>query len=154
MEPLCDTPGRRRESEEEHIEYVLAVLQQFGVDTSEIEPDELEEEDFFSELIADGVYLRYRTWKGKPTDQFPNPRVNIEFLGACEYEEDEDETTEDVIDETEDEEEDSEPLWEKNDQEEEEENGRTPAPAIAGGGLPGTVPPSINHSMRRARSNA
>jgi len=116
LEPLCDTSGRKRETEEEHIDYMLAVLQQFGVDTGEIDAEELEEEDFFAELIADGVYFRFRTWKGRPSDQFPNPRVNIEFLGACEYEEGDEGVAEEVEDDTpEEEDEDEEPAWEKND---------------------------------------
>lgn len=97
MEPLCETPGRSRESEEEHLEWILNELRKLGIETSELDPDDLE--TTVEALKEEKPYFRFRTWKGEATEQFPNPRVNHQWRGVCEFEPEDDD---DVQDDTED----------------------------------------------------
>lgn len=102
MEPLCETPGRRRESLEDHYLWVLNELKKLGLDMEDVSTEELE--TIVGVLKEEGPYIRFRTWKGKPTKEFPDPRVNHEWKGVCEWDEEEEED-EAVVDETEEEEE-------------------------------------------------
>ncbi len=94
-EPLCETPNRSRKTLDEHIEWVLNVMRQLGIDTTGFDEDSLEPA---AEALKEAKpFFRFRTWKGSPTPQFPNPRVNHEWNGLCDYQEGDEET---VVDET------------------------------------------------------
>jgi len=83
-EPLCDTPkSRGRKTVDEHISWVLNELRKLGVDTSSLTIEDLEAT--VEALKAEAPTFRFRTWKGKPTKDFPDPRVNEQWRGACEY---------------------------------------------------------------------
>lgn len=73
-----------------------------GIPMEDIEDDEIEEVvPTFAE--ENELYVRFRTWQGQPTKQFPNPRVNVVLEGP---EEDyEAENIDDMNDEEEEEEE-------------------------------------------------
>lgn len=98
MEPMCDTPNRSRKTVAEHVAHVLNEFRKFGVDTSELELDDLE--DTAAALAEEKPFFRFRTWQGEATEQFPDPRVNEQWKGACEYE-GEGVAVEAVVDETE-----------------------------------------------------
>jgi hypothetical protein len=102
-EPLCDTPNRQsRPDVDAHVDWVMNEMRKLGVDTSELDIDSLEEAA--AAIKEEQPHFRFRTWKGDATEQYPNPRVNHVWSGACEYEEG-DEETDDVVDETEEEDE-------------------------------------------------
>jgi len=83
MEPLCDTPGRSRETVEDHLAWVLNELRKLGVDTAGLSFEDL---DAVVDMLKQaGPYFRFRTWQGTPTEQFPNPRVQHQWRGVCEY---------------------------------------------------------------------
>lgn len=111
MEPLCDTPGRSREDFEAHLDWVYNELRKLGMDTSDLEATTYEEliaelSERMEELKGDPedestwTYFKFRTWQGKPTPQYPDPRTNHTWNGACDWE-DEDTEDEDTEDETE-----------------------------------------------------
>lgn len=109
--PLCDTPERQSKTDfDDHYADMLNELRKLGVDTSEMDFDDLEE--VCSTLVEEAPHFRFRTWKGQATEQFPNPRTNHDWRGVCEYEEEE---TDEV------EEEDEEPEEEDEVEEEEDE---------------------------------
>lgn len=102
-EPLCDTEGRTRETLDDHVAWMSNQLRMLAGDEYFAEADTLEEvEELMEALVESDVYFRFRTWQGKATDQYPNPRTNHEWRGAVEYDED---GTDDVEDDTEEEEE-------------------------------------------------
>jgi len=97
MEPICDTPNRSRATVEEHVEHVLNELRKLGVDSSELDHEDYEA--VCESLKEEKPHFRFRTWRGDPTPQYPNPRTNEQWKGSCEYVEDGD--VEDLVDETE-----------------------------------------------------
>lgn len=104
MEPMCDTPTRSRPEIADHVEWVLNEMRKLGADTEGAESSELEA--LVEALKEEAPYFRFRTWKGDPTDQYPNPRVNHQWGGACDFDPEtgEDTDTEDNSDEDEEEE--------------------------------------------------
>lgn len=86
MEPMCETPGRSRESVEEHLAHVLNELRKLGADTSEASYEDLEE--IAAAIKEQQPYIRFRTWKGEATKEFPNPRTNHQWGGTVEYDPD------------------------------------------------------------------
>lgn len=84
MEPLCDTPkSEKNPTFEHHIANVYNELRKLGVDTSTMEPSDLEET--IADLEAVGPYFTFDSWAGKPTEQYPNPRTNINWNGIVDY---------------------------------------------------------------------
>lgn len=81
MVSLFDTPDRKRKTEDENLDYMIGLLQEIGLDTSDIDWDGLEDGSIFAALLEDPIYVRFRTWKPKPTNQYPNPRVNVTYGG-------------------------------------------------------------------------
>ncbi len=74
-EPVCDTPKRKsRPDVEAHLEWVMNELRKLGIDTAEVGPEDLE--NVASALVEAKPSFRFRTWKGKPTNEYPNPRTN------------------------------------------------------------------------------
>jgi hypothetical protein len=83
-EPLCDVKKGKRETFEDHVGWVYNELRKLGIDTTGVDPDGLEQ---LCEEIKNGdpIYIRFRTWQGEATEQYPNPRVNEEWQGAIDY---------------------------------------------------------------------
>lgn len=95
-EPMCDTPSRTsRPDFESHISWVLNELRKLGIDTIELDYEDLE--GTVAALKEGKPHFRFRTWQGQPTPQYPNPRVNHEWKGLCEYVEGQEDA---VVDET------------------------------------------------------
>ena len=117
MEPVCDTPGRSRETVDEHFEWILNELRKLGVETSAIDGDSIE--SVAKALKEEQPHFRFRTWKGESSVDFPNPRVQHTWNGSCEYSEPEE--YDEVVDETEEEPEE-EAEEEESEATEEEEN--------------------------------
>lgn len=86
-EPLCDTPRRSRKTVGEHLDWVLNELKKLGVDTSELELDDLEAT--CEQLVESAPYFRFRTWRGEATKEYPDPRTNHVWQKAIEYNEEE-----------------------------------------------------------------
>lgn len=93
--PLYDTPNSQKKPKfEDHYADLLNELRKFGIDTEELDPDDLEET--LAELVEEGPHFRFRTWGGEPyidpkTKKERTGRVNEVFLGIEEdYEEEED----------------------------------------------------------------
>lgn len=103
-EPLCDTLDRKgdkaRRTLDDHVNWVLKQLRTLGVDTSEIEEDD-DLQAAIDSVKEDEPYITFRTWRGKATKQFPDPRTNEVWLGLYDYdEEEEDEDDDEVEDKT------------------------------------------------------
>jgi hypothetical protein len=81
-EPLCDTPKRTRKTFDDHLDWIENIFRLLGIDTSDIEFTDLEK--VAKDLEERKPYFRFRTWRGKPTKQFPNPRTNHEWNGVVE----------------------------------------------------------------------
>lgn len=127
MEPLHSTPSRARKTEDEHIDYMIGVLKNLGVDSDNLEPEEIDDGTLFNSMIEEELYFRFRTWKGQPTEQFPNARTNVSFAGGAldyvngEVEDDVEDATEESEEEDEEEVEDEEGEEEEESEEEESE---------------------------------
>lgn len=110
-EPICETPGRKRETIEDHIAWIYNEMRKLGVDTTELDPDSLE--DVAVMLKEEKPIFSFRTWGG-PTKKDPTAQVRSEwegldedFVADTDNEVDEDEDDDD--DDDDDEEEDEEP---------------------------------------------
>jgi hypothetical protein len=100
MEPLCDTKNMSNEVKtlDEHLAIIYNHLRLLGVNTADVDPDELE--TVVQELQESQPYFRFRTWKGEATKLYPNPRVNHVWNGVVDYTEDNTTEAEAVDDET------------------------------------------------------
>lgn len=80
-EALCDTPDAsgKRKTFEDHYAWMLNELRKLGVDTNDLEFDDIE--STVELLVEEKPYFRFRTWKGQATAQFPNPKVNHDWQG-------------------------------------------------------------------------
>lgn len=99
MEPLCDTKtmAGKVTSLADHTDKMLNHLRLLGVETSEFtEPEDLE--NAAEALKEEAPFFRFRTWKGQPTAQFKNPRVNEVWMGATDYVEEGESAVEDDTD--------------------------------------------------------
>lgn len=101
-EPLCDTPGRVRDTAEAHVGWVLNQLRLLGVDTTDLDVDDLEGA---AEAIAEEMpFFGFRTWVGEKATKGKykgvEPRINHVWEGECSYDEDGDD--DDVDDNTDD----------------------------------------------------
>lgn len=93
METICPTPNSKGplKTASDHYGRVLNYLRLLGVDTKETQPQDVEG---IAQALDDScnpespnyspIYGKFRTWKGKPTKEFPNPRVNHQWNGVCE----------------------------------------------------------------------
>lgn len=102
MFPLFDKKAQGRETEDEHLEYMLGLLQEFGIDTSDLDWASIEDGSLFGAIVQTGLYVRYRTWTGEPTKQFPNPRKQVSYGGALLDFEPEDSEEDELVDNTDD----------------------------------------------------
>jgi hypothetical protein len=80
MEPLCDTPKKTRKTFDDHWAWVLNQLRLLGIDTKKIPESQIEAA--CEALVQAQVQFGFRTWKGDPTPEFPQPRVNETWVGA------------------------------------------------------------------------
>jgi hypothetical protein len=83
MEPLCDTPNRSRKTFEDHIQWIYNELRKLGVETATLDVDDLE--TTVAALREAQPYFRFRTWKGQPSEQYPDPRTNHSWAGVTEF---------------------------------------------------------------------
>jgi hypothetical protein len=82
MEPLCDTPTRKRATIDDHMAWILNEMRKLGADTSDAGLEDLEE--LAASIQEAAPYVRFRTWKGEATKQYPNPRVQHSWEGVAE----------------------------------------------------------------------
>ena len=83
-EALCDTPdaGGKKKTFDDHYKWFLNQVKMLGLDKGTNFDDM---EDAMEALVEEEVHFRFRTWKGKATEAFPNPRVNHSWEGSCQY---------------------------------------------------------------------
>jgi hypothetical protein len=84
-EPICDTPKAmgKKKTLDDHVKYVTDELRKLGAEGAELSGENLEATA--NALKETKPFFRFRTWKGEKTDAFPNPRVNHDWRGVCEY---------------------------------------------------------------------
>lgn len=96
MEPLCDTPkAGNRKTFAEHLHWVYNELRKLGIDTSEFEGED-DLKTALSSLVEAEAKFTFRTWKGKPTEEYPDPKTRHEWLGPYEEEEESEQEEEDA----------------------------------------------------------
>jgi hypothetical protein len=90
MENLFDTPGKKRATERDHYEFLYAKLRDWGIDTNAMFAGVKTADDLLNKLNAIGalfvkkkVAVSFRTWKGSPTPEYPNPQVNETWGGLA-----------------------------------------------------------------------
>lgn len=88
IEPLHDTPSRKRATFDDHIQWCMNQLRILGYDTSSMTTGD----DFEGacEAIKEAQpYFRFRTWKGSKQTTGPyagkEPRVNEDWMGQVQY---------------------------------------------------------------------
>ena len=89
-EPICDTVSKAgaqfNKSTAEHLEKVYNLWRGLGVNPDEIDAGTDGALEATAEAMQNaGIYFKFRTWKGKETPQFPNPRVQHDWGRACEH---------------------------------------------------------------------
>lgn len=89
-EPMYDTPTRSRKTVEEHIAWLYNELRKLGVNTTELGYDDLE--STVAALRELKPHFRFRTWKGskQTTGQYAGqePRVQHQWNGLVDYNDD------------------------------------------------------------------
>ena len=123
MEPLCDTPNRKRATEEEHYQYMFGILEGLGIDMQEIEDDD-DLKAAFEAIIEEGKTVNFRTWSGGASEQYPDANVNVSITGFGESEEeteDDDDDDDDDMEVEDDEDEDEENEDSEDDEEDSED---------------------------------
>lgn len=89
MEMCFDTTTQagKTTTQEEHLDRVMNTLKCLGADCSEIQSyDQLE--GLAAAVEEMGPHFSFRTWAGKATPQYPNPRTNETWGAIVEYTED------------------------------------------------------------------
>jgi hypothetical protein len=81
-EPLFHTPGRARETFEQHMQHVLNQLRRLGLSTEDIAATDEEFNAQLATLKESAPFFRFRTWQGPKSEQYPNPRVNHTWEGT------------------------------------------------------------------------
>lgn len=90
--PLCETPKSKIKTFKERWERMQDQLKLLAgkeaIEEIDGTPEEIEAGyvDLMDTLVENKTMFRFRTWKGKATKDFPNPRVNEEWGGAVTYE--------------------------------------------------------------------
>ena len=84
-EPLCDTKTAKGEIRDldSHIAKVLNEFRKLGINTADIGADDIEAT--CAALKEAMPYFKFRTWKGKPSKEYPNPRINHDWRGLTDY---------------------------------------------------------------------
>lgn len=89
-EALCDTPqaAGKRKTFAQHYAWMLNQMRLLGVDTTEIQPEQLE--STAAAIKESSPFIRFRTWKAKKQTTGPfkdvEPRVNHVWDGVVNYE--------------------------------------------------------------------
>lgn len=87
MQTIADSPagrGGKKPTAELQLEWVYNELRKLGVITAEIDfPSGIDAA--LAGLVESAPFFRFRTWKGAPSAEYPNPRVNHTWNGAIEY---------------------------------------------------------------------
>jgi hypothetical protein len=81
-EPLFHTPGRARETFEQHMQHVLNQLRRLGLSTEDIAATDEEFNAQLATLKESAPFFRFHTWQGPKSEQYPNPRVNHTWEGT------------------------------------------------------------------------
>lgn len=83
-EPICETPKTQgqRKTAQDHFAWVVNEVKKLGLDLTKIPHDSFEAALAALKSPEANVHFRFRTWKGKPTPEFPNPRVNHVWNGV------------------------------------------------------------------------
>lgn len=95
MEPLYPTPKRKRATVQDHVDWILNEFRKLGVDTADLEFDQLE--SVAAALEESKPHFNFRTWSGPPSTDYPVPRVNSDWLGVAEAVE---EVADEIVDAT------------------------------------------------------
>lgn len=85
-EPICDTPNAKgkKKTAQDHIDWVVNEFKKLGVETDDIDFSEEGMAESVAKMLEESKPLfRFRTWQGKATPEYPNPRVTHEWKGAC-----------------------------------------------------------------------
>lgn len=108
---LVDNPNSNKyPTVQSNIDRVLNELKKLGADVAgRISTDDSksgdEIEELADELVQAGVHFNFRTWKGKATEAYPNPRINHDWMGFNDdFELDDDDEDDGVQDSSEEEE--------------------------------------------------
>lgn len=88
-EMLCDTPGKKRATKKDHLNFVYETLRSFGVDTTKIQVVQLD--SIAQALKKQKPYFRFRTSEGQATKQYPNPMTFHHWGEVIDYKEEHDE---------------------------------------------------------------
>jgi hypothetical protein len=88
--PLCDTPkskGKYKTFDQNYNRMLNVVKMLLGCDTEggPAPPEFNEMPAAIAAIEAAAPHIAFRTWKGKPTKEFPNPRVTEEWNGLVQY---------------------------------------------------------------------
>jgi hypothetical protein len=81
-EPLFHTPGRARETFEQHMQHILNQLRKLGLSTEDIAATDEELNAQLATLKESAPFFRFNTWMGPKSEQYPNPRVNHRWEGT------------------------------------------------------------------------
>lgn len=84
-EPLCDTPKFSRKTFDEHYAWILNELKKLLGVKKEVSFGFNEIEGICEALEKAGPYFECRAWKGKATEEYPNPQVRHEWKGKTDY---------------------------------------------------------------------
>lgn len=82
-EPLCDTPGWRRKTLEEHYQFVINKIKGLSVDVSDTSISQIE--DILEALKQAKPYFRFSTWIGKKVQGKADPQVQSDWHKAVDY---------------------------------------------------------------------
>lgn len=121
MEPLCKTPKKSRKTIKEHLAHILNLMKLMGAEDEVANSSADDLEKIAADIAEAQPLIQFRTWKGKPTKAFPNPRVQETWEGTVDPDDVELEDDDRVDEEVEDEEEEG--AEEEEGEEEEEEGG-------------------------------
>lgn len=84
-EPICDTPNRAKTPRlEDHVAKIENLFKALGADMSQVDADDAFEATAAA-LQEARPYFRFRTWIGKATPQYPDPKVNCDWGLAVDY---------------------------------------------------------------------
>jgi hypothetical protein len=86
-EPVCDTPNAKgqRKTMADHLKWVQNEMKKLGASPDSLTGDALEQTA--AALTEAQPTFRFRTWRGKKSAQFPNPRTNHSWEGLIDYDE-------------------------------------------------------------------
>lgn len=86
IEPLYETPNRKsRQSVDDHVAYVTNEMKKLGIDISEYGDDAEDLESMAEALQEAKPHFKFRSWKGKPNKDYPDPRTNYDFNGTTDW---------------------------------------------------------------------